>query len=138
MRQVLATFPKAGTKTARQAIDAASQAQQGWAEISSPDRAKVIFKAAEILESEKEDFARLLTMEEGKTLSESRGEVNRTISVFRFFSGSGYRLYGQAIPSEDPKVSIYTMREPLGVISVITPWNFPILLPSWKIAPALV
>ncbi|MDA4135216.1 MAG: aldehyde dehydrogenase family protein, partial [Thaumarchaeota archaeon] len=137
-RQVLARFPKANLETVRSAIDAAWEAQKKWGEVTSPERSKVLFKAAEILEAEREDYAKLITTEEGKTLAESRGEVTRTLSVLRFFSGSGYRLYGITIPSEDPKVQIYTRREPLGVVSIITPWNFPILLACWKIAPALI
>lgn len=137
-RQVLARFPKANRETVKAAIDAAGEAQKKWAEVPPPERARVLFKAAEILDAEKDEYAKLLTTEEGKTLAESAGEITRTLGVLRFFSGSGYRMYGQVIPSDDPKVQIYTRREPLGVVSIITPWNFPILLASWKIAPALV
>ena len=137
-RVVLAKFPRAGLDTAKAAIDAAYDAQKKWGDVTPPERAKVLFKAAEILDAEREDFATLLTTEEGKTLAESRGEIARALSVLRFFSGSGYRLYGLTIPSEDPKVQIYTRKEPLGVVSIVTPWNFPFLIPAWKIAPALV
>jgi acyl-CoA reductase-like NAD-dependent aldehyde dehydrogenase len=137
-RQVLAVFPKATRDVVGEAVDAAAAAHEKWAEVSGPDRSKVLFKVSELLEKEREQMATLLTTEEGKTLTESIGEIDRAISVFRFFSGLGFRIYGQTIPSVDPSLLLYTRREPLGVVSVITPWNYPVLISSWKIAPAIV
>jgi aldehyde dehydrogenase (NAD+) len=97
-----------------------------------------LFKAAEIMEGMVDELSRLLTREEGKTLQEARAEVVRAVEIFRFYAGAGYRIYGQTIPSADPAVTLYTIREPIGVISIITPWNFPIAIPAWKIAPALI
>jgi aldehyde dehydrogenase (NAD+) len=98
----------------------------------------VLSKASQILESRKPELAELLTREEGKTLAESTGEVQRAIDIFRFFGGLSYTLGGQTIPHELPGNLLFTMRQPLGVVGLITPWNFPIAIPAWKLAPALV
>lgn len=137
-RDVIGVFPKATTEDVRRAIDIAYDSQPKWERTPGPGRAKVLYKAADILEGMTDDLAQTLTREEGKTLAEARGEVIRAIDILRFFAGSGYRLSGQTLPSSDPGVMLYTKREPLGVVSVITPWNFPIAIPAWKIAPALV
>lgn len=137
-RDIIATFPQSNREDALAAIDAAEEAQKNWQKISSPQRGKILFKAAEIIEQRKEEFARVLTREEGKVLAESRAEVNRAIDIFRFFAGEGNRLNGEVIASEDPGMMLYTLRQPLGTVSVITPWNFPIAIPAWKIAPALI
>jgi aldehyde dehydrogenase (NAD+) len=134
---VVAVFPKSNRQDAKAAIDAACEAQEKWAETSPPKRGMVLFKAAEILEDNKEELSRILTREEGKVLNESRGEVGRVIEIFRFFAGEGQRLNGEVIASDDPHM-VYTQRQALGVISVITPWNFPAAIPAWKIAPALI
>jgi 2,5-dioxopentanoate dehydrogenase len=95
-------------------------------------------KVSQILESRKSELAELLTREEGKTLAESTGEVQRSADIFRFFSGISYTLGGQTIPHDLPNNLLYTSRHPLGVVGLITPWNFPIAIPAWKLAPALV
>jgi len=135
---VIGVFTKATVEDVRHAIDVAYDSQGKWASTPAPQRGKVLYKAAEILETQVDELARLLTREEGKTLAEARAEVVRAVDIFKFYASMGYRLYGQTIPSADPKVFLYTRREPLGVVSVITPWNFPIAIPAWKIAPALV
>lgn len=136
--EVVAEFPKLGIEEVARAIESAAEAQVGWAATPAPERGRVLVKAANYMESELEELAKILTREEGKTLNESRAEVARAISIFRFYGVMGYRLRGEFVESAEQKTHIFTIREPLGVVSIITPWNFPIAIPSWKIAPALV
>src|SRR5205814_414695 len=131
-------YPKSGEAEARAAIDAARAAQGGWAGQTPIARGRVLSKASEILASRRNELAELLTREEGKTLGESQGEVQRAIDIFRFFGGVSYTLGGQTIPHDLPGNLLYTVREPVGVVALITPWNFPIAIPAWKMAPALV
>ncbi len=136
--EILASFQLSTRNDAQAAIEAACAAFPKWAKTSPPERGKILHKASAILESEINELTRLLTREEGKTLAESRGEVQRSVDIFRFFAGMGLRLKGETFPSSAPKTFIFTIKEPIGVISILTPWNFPIAIPSWKIAPALV
>jgi acyl-CoA reductase-like NAD-dependent aldehyde dehydrogenase len=137
-RDIIGIVAKASAEDVRRAIDIAYDAQPKWEATPGPSRGKILFKAAEIMEGMVDELSRLLTREEGKTLQEARAEVVRAVEIFRFYAGAGYRIYGQTIPSADPAVTLYTIREPIGVISIITPWNFPIAIPAWKIAPALI
>jgi len=137
-RDVIGVIPMAGRKETQQAIEAAERALAGWRATPAPARARIIGKARAILESRKEEVARILTREEGKLLKESRGEVGKTLNVMEFFAGEGLRLAGETLPSEMPNTACYTVRRPIGVVGVITPWNFPICIPAWKICPALV
>jgi acyl-CoA reductase-like NAD-dependent aldehyde dehydrogenase len=125
-------------KTIAEAVAAAQDAQAAWAATPSTARGTILTDAAGILLSRAEDVARDLTREEGKTLTEARAEVRRAVDVLRFFGGEGWRLGGDHLPSSVPDTFVYTKREPLGVVAVITPWNFPIAIPAWKTAPALV
>ncbi|GBC68544.1 Aldehyde dehydrogenase, thermostable [archaeon HR01] len=135
---VVAVFPALSREDVRHAIDVARDAASGWAAITPADRGKILVKAAEIIDGNLEDFARTLTREEGKTLAESRAEVARSASILRFYGVMGYRLRGEITRSAEGRTHLFTVREPLGVVSIITPWNFPIAIPAWKIAPALV
>lgn len=135
--EVLGTFPKATTEDVQRAIAAAREAQPPWARIPAPDRGAILDKASQIVSARLEEFARTLTREEGKTLAEARGEVTRTRDLLRYYSGAGWRMSGDVLPPTTENEMIYTLREPLGVIGVITPWNFPSAIPAWKIAPAL-
>ncbi len=137
-REVVADYPKSGESETKAAIEAAKTAQAGWAAQTPVARGRVLSKASEILASRKNELAELLTREEGKTLAESQGEVQRAVDIFRFFGGISYTLGGQTIPHDLPGNLLYTTREPLGVVALITPWNFPIAIPVWKLAPALV
>ena len=137
-REVVAEYPLSGKEDALAAIGAAQQAQPGWATITPVARGRVLSKASQILEARKAELAELLTREEGKTLAESTGEVQRAIDIFRFFGGLSYTFGGQTLPHELPNNLLYTIRQPLGVVGLITPWNFPIAIPAWKMAPALV
>jgi aldehyde dehydrogenase (NAD+) len=137
-RQVVAEYPSADADDARQAIEAARQAAPGWAATTAVARGRVLSKASQILETRKAELAELLTREEGKTLAESQGEVQRAIDIFRFFGGLSYTLGGQTLPHDLPHNLLFTVRQPLGVVALITPWNFPVAIPAWKLAPALV
>ena len=138
IRDVIGLFPDSTREDVKEAIDIAKEVQKSWAALPAPQRGKVLLRASMLLEEGAEELTNLLTREEGKTLNESKGEVTRAIEVFRFFAGLGYRLRGETIPSAERRTFIYTLREPVGVASVITPWNFPIAIPAWKIAPALI
>ena len=120
------------------ALDAAKEAQPGWEATPAPGRGAVLDRASQILASRADLVARDLTREEGKTLAEARGEVQRAVDVLRYYGGEGWRLFGQVIPSNTTGTLIYTKREPIGIAAIITPWNFPIAIPAWKMAPALV
>jgi aldehyde dehydrogenase (NAD+) len=122
----------------RRAIDAAAAAYQDWRHTPAPQRGDIVRKAADLMELRRVELARLLTQEEGKTLPESLAEVDRAVANVRFASGQGTRLNGETIPSTQRGTFIYTVRDPLGVVACITPWNFPVAIPAWKIAPALV
>jgi acyl-CoA reductase-like NAD-dependent aldehyde dehydrogenase len=120
------------------AIDAAQKAQGEWARMPRPKRGAILAKAATLLKGKLETFAKTITREEGKNLAEARGEVQKAINCLEFTAGESRRPTGQVIPSEVPGTMIYTTRAPLGVVAVITPWNFPVCIPVWKIAAALV
>ncbi len=134
----LGQFQLSSKEDAKKAIDAAKAAFPGWRNTPPPQRGRMLNKTAEIIESRLDEFARTLTAEEGKTLVESTGEVRRAADLFRFYAGQGTRLDGRTYPSAFPRTFLYSVREPLGVVALMTPWNFPIAIPSWKIAPALI
>src|SRR5437773_1391303 len=128
----------ASAREAEAAIAAASEALPAWARMPAPKRGEIVERAADLLRAEEEEVARLLTREEGKTLAEAKGEIYRAYNVLNYTAGQSRRIGGVTIPSELAKNFAYTMRQPLGVVALITPWNFPIAIPAWKIAPALV
>src|SRR5205814_6891240 len=104
----------------------------------APARGKIVAKAARLMEETREELSQILTKEEGKTLSESRGELQRSINVAEFCAGESRRMNGETILSELPANFAYTLKQPIGVVACVTPWNFPVAIPTWKIAPALV
>jgi acyl-CoA reductase-like NAD-dependent aldehyde dehydrogenase len=136
--EVLAVFPAATTEDTAQAAAAAAEAFPAWRATPAPARGAILFRAAELLTERLEDVARTLTREEGKTLAESRGEVLRARDILRYFGGEGWRAGGDVLPPNAPDGMLFSRREPLGVVAVITPWNFPVAIPAWKLAPALV
>jgi 2,5-dioxopentanoate dehydrogenase len=136
--EVVAQYALGDAADAQAAIAAALRAWPGWASTTAVARGRVLSKASQILEGRKTELAELLTREEGKTLAESTGEVQRAIDIFRFFGGLSYTLGGQTIPHDLPDNLLYTQRQALGVVALITPWNFPIAIPAWKLAPALI
>ena len=136
--EVLGTVKQATRDEARAAVEAAIDAFRGWRSTPAPARGKIVGKAARLLEEHKEELATILTREEGKTLAESRGELQRSINVAEFCAGESRRMNGETIQSELPSNFAYTIKQPLGVVACVTPWNFPVAIPVWKIAPALV
>jgi aldehyde dehydrogenase (NAD+) len=137
-RDVVARFKSASKADALKAIDAAQKAAKGWAKTPAPQRGKVLAKAAEIARRRRDELAALMTREQGKILPEAKGEMDKGITLMDWFAGEGLRYMGTSSPSELPGNFLYTVREPLGVVSIITPWNFPWAIPVWKTAPALV
>ena len=137
-REVVAQYAQGGRADTQAAIAAAHAAFPAWAAQTSIARGRILSKTSQLLEARKAELAELLTREEGKTLAEATGEVQRTADIFRFFGGLGYQLGGQTIPHDLPGQLLFTRREPLGVVALITPWNFPIAIPAWKMAPALL
>ena len=131
-------FPDSTTTDAEQAIAAARHAFDSWRLVPAPKRAEILFKAAQIIASRKEAFARDMTREMGKVLEETRGDVQEAIDMTYFLAAEGRRLHGQTAPSELRDKFAMSLRQPIGVCSMITPWNFPMAIPSWKIIPALV
>jgi aldehyde dehydrogenase (NAD+) len=120
------------------AIAAASRAYETWRLVPAPVRAEMLFKAAQLIVERKEEYARDMTREMGKVLNETRGDVQEAIDMTFYMAGEGRRMFGQTVPSELRNKFAMSVRQPLGVCSIITPWNFPMAIPSWKIIPALV
>ncbi|MGW3955579.1 aldehyde dehydrogenase family protein [Streptomyces sp. NPDC004752] len=135
---VVAVAPVSDRTAVDAAVSAAADAQPGWAALPAPARGAILMDSAEILRSRHEHVAHDLVREEGKTLAEARGEVRRAIDVLRYFGSAGWRCGGEVLPSSQPDTMVHTRREPLGVAGLITPWNFPLAIPAWKTAPALV
>jgi acyl-CoA reductase-like NAD-dependent aldehyde dehydrogenase len=135
--ELVAILPASGADTLDQAVAAARAAQPAWAAATPEFRADCLHKAAELVLARAGELGRLLSREEGKTLPEGIGEVTRAARILRYFAGEAIRRHGLTLDSVRPGVDIQTFREPLGVIGLITPWNFPIAIPAWKAAPAL-
>ena len=120
------------------AVAAACDAFPAWRKTPPPRRAEILFRVAELLQARKEDLARWITFEMGKVTMEARGDVQEAIDMARYMAGEGRRMFGHTVPSELPDKFCMSLRDPIGVVAVITPWNFPIAVPSWKILPAFV
>ncbi|WP_017728894.1 alpha-ketoglutaric semialdehyde dehydrogenase GucD, partial [Halalkalibacterium ligniniphilum] len=119
-------------------VAAAKQAKKNWKKLGAPARGNYLHIVADILEANLNEIAESMTREMGKTLPEAKGETARGVAILRYYAGEGMRKTGDVIPSTDPEAMMFTTRAPLGVVGVITPWNFPVAIPIWKIAPALV
>ncbi|WP_350274803.1 aldehyde dehydrogenase family protein [Kribbella sp. HUAS MG21] len=135
---VIGEFAESGAADVRAAVDAAEAAQPGWDAIGPIERAKYLSRAARILEQRVDDLAAAITREQGKRLSEARGEVTRALTVLEFTIGEARRINGETTPAEEPRTVVLTFRRPIGLVGLITPWNFPVAIPMWKIAPALL
>jgi acyl-CoA reductase-like NAD-dependent aldehyde dehydrogenase len=131
-------FQQSTVEDAHTAINAAARAYERWRLVPAPKRAEILFTAARLIAERKEAFARDMTREMGKVLDETRGDVQEAIDMTYFIAGEGRRQYGQTVPSELRDKFAMSVRQPLGVCSIVTPWNFPMAIPSWKIVPALV
>ncbi len=136
--EIVGLFAKGTAAGVADAAAAAARAFPGWANLNAPARGAILFKAAEILDRRFDQVAADMTREEGKTLPEAKGEVRRAINIFRYFGGEGSRLEGLLVPSERDRVHMFALRKPIGVVGLVTPWNFPSAIPAWKLAPALV
>jgi len=136
--EVIGLAPLSTREETREAIAAARAAFAAWRDTPAPVRGRVIAKAAILMEQQKEELARILTREEGKTFKDSLGEVQKSVNILEFMAGESRRLGGETLPSELPKNFAYTLKQPLGVVAAITPWNFPVSIPVWKISPALI
>jgi len=136
--ELIGIFPSSTAADVNVAVDAAKEAYKKWRLVPAPKRAEILFRAAELLVARKEEYAREMTREMGKVLAETRGDVQEAIDMTYLMAGEGRRLYGQTTPSELPDKFAMSVRASIGVAALVTPWNFPMAIPSWKIAPALV
>ena len=136
--EVIGKSTRSSAQDVDRAVGVAVRAQAEWAKVPRPARGALLAKVARTLQGRVDEIARTLTREEGKNFHEARGEVLKSINVLEFTASEGRRPTGEVIPSEMPNTFLYTTRAPLGVVGVITPWNFPICIPAWKIGPALL
>jgi alpha-ketoglutaric semialdehyde dehydrogenase len=136
--ELVGIFPLSTREDVDDAVDAAKEAFKRWRLTPAPHRGEILYRAAETLVKRKEDLARDMTREMGKPLAETRGDVQEAIDMTYYMAGEGRRLFGQTVPSELPSKAAMSVRDPLGVVGMITPWNFPMAIPSWKIMPALI
>jgi aldehyde dehydrogenase (NAD+) len=137
-RDVIGIFQRSDKRDVDDAVSAARQAFERWRLVPAPRRAEIIFRAGEILQERKEEYARQMTREMGKVLKETRGDVQEAIDTAFYMAGEGRRLFGATVPSELPNKFAMAVRMPIGVCGMIAPWNFPMAIPSWKLLPALV
>jgi len=137
-RDLIGLFQRSNQDDVNAAVEAAKNAFNGWRLYPAPRRAEILFRIAEILLDKKEEFARDMTREMGKVLKETRGDVQEAIDMSYYMAGEGRRQFGQTTPSELPNKFMMSLRMPIGVCALITPWNFPMAIPSWKLMPALI
>ena len=136
--EVIGLFARSDEADVAAAVEAARRAWDGWRLMPAPRRAEILYKAAALLVERKEEYARDMTREMGKVLKETRGDVQEAIDTGFYAGGEGRRLFGETVPAELPNKFAMSVRSPIGVCGLITPWNFPMAIPSWKIFPALV
>jgi alpha-ketoglutaric semialdehyde dehydrogenase len=136
--ELIGTFPKSGAADVDRAVEAATHAYEDWRLVPAPARGEILFRFGQLVREHKEELALLMSHEMGKVLPEAGGDVQEAIDMSFYMAGEGRRLFGQTTPSELRDKFNMSVRMPIGVIGVITPWNFPIAIPSWKITPALV
>ncbi len=137
-KEVLGLFPKSSSEDVKKAVDAAAAAFNEWRLTPAPQRGEIILRAGQLLTERKEAHARDMTQEMGKVLNEARGDVQEAIDMTIYVAGEGRRMLGDTTPSELPGKFCMSVRMPIGIIGCITPWNFPMAIPSWKVMPALV
>jgi aldehyde dehydrogenase (NAD+) len=136
--EVTGVFPASGAEDAREAVAAAAAAFPGWAALPAPARAAFLFRTADAIEARVERIAQDMTAEMGKPLREARMEAARAAAILRYSAGEAYRPAGEVFEPSVGGQTLYTRRRPIGVVGLITPWNFPVAIPVWKLAPALV
>jgi acyl-CoA reductase-like NAD-dependent aldehyde dehydrogenase len=135
---VLARFPKGTRADVHKAIDAAEAAYPAWRKMPPPKRGVILLRAAQIMRARKDELGALVSSEMGKVIAEGRGDVQEAIDFLEYIAGEGRRLLGETTPSELPNKFCMTVRQPIGVVGCITPWNFPVAIPIWKIGAALI
>ena len=138
IKEIVGTYPLSTADETTAAIEAAHGALAGWKSLPGAVRSEILHRAANILDEHIEELARTMTREMGKPIGEARGEVKRGVVLLRYYAGEGMRAMGEVYPASDGKTLLYSNRVPLGVVGVITPWNFPVAIPIWKMAPALI
>lgn len=136
--ELVGLFVKASAADVSRAAEAAEAAFSAWSALPGPARGNYLYKVADILDRKFDEISADMTREEGKTLPEAKGEVRRSINIFRYFAGEGSRMNGLLVPSERDRVHMFAIRKPVGVVGLVTPWNFPSAIPAWKLAPALI
>jgi acyl-CoA reductase-like NAD-dependent aldehyde dehydrogenase len=136
--ELLGHFPLSDQADVDAAVAAARSAFERWRLVPAPRRGEILYRAGELLIRHKEELARIMTQEMGKVLKETRGDVQEGIDMAYYMGGEGRRLFGYSVPVELPNKSGVAMRDPVGVVACITPWNFPVAIPTWKMFPALV
>jgi aldehyde dehydrogenase (NAD+) len=136
--EIIGEFPLSNQADVEGAVAAARDAYKTWRLVPAPKRAEILFRVAELLLKRKEEFSRDMTREMGKVLAETRGDVQEAIDMTYYMAGEGRRLFGQTTPSELPNKFAMSVRQPIGVCGMITPWNFPMAIPAWKMMPALI
>jgi aldehyde dehydrogenase (NAD+) len=136
--QVIGQFQASLPQDADNAITAATDAAQAWASTPAPQRGAALYKTLDIMALRADELARAITIEEGKPITDAVGEVKRAMNIIEYAAGEGRRLFGYTTPSELPETVAYTVKRPIGVVAIITPWNFPLAIPAWKIAPCLI
>lgn len=137
-RDLVGEYADSRPEDVHEAVMAAKAAFPAWRKLSPDARAQYLFKAADLLAARKDAVAAALTREEGKSLPEAAGETNRGVVLLRYYAGEGLRIGGDVLPSANPQTLLFTERVPLGVVGLVTPWNFPVAIPIWKTAPALI
>src|SRR3954454_17538986 len=136
--EVIESFPRSDADDVARAVDVARETWESWRLRPAPERATILFRSAQVLEQHKPELSDLMTREMGKVKAEAGGDVQEAIDMSYYMGGEGRRLFGQTTPSELREKFIMSVRMPVGVVGAITPWNFPIAIPAWKLCPALV
>jgi len=136
--EVVGSYQLSSSNDFNNAATSARTAQKAWRKLAGSVRGDYLLKAASILEERIDDIAATMTREMGKTFAEAKGETARGVAILRYYAGEGMRSIGDVIPSTDSEALLFTTRVPVGVVGVVTPWNFPVAIPLWKMAPALI
>ncbi len=137
-KEIIGKFPKSNAKDVDNAVKSAREHFDRWRQVPAPKRGEILYHFGQLLTKSKEEIARLMTREMGKVLKETRGDVQEAIDMAFYAAGEGRRLFGQTTPSELQNKTAFSIRMPIGVCGIITPWNFPAAIPAWKILPALI
>src|SRR4051795_5729398 len=136
--ELIDSFPRSGADDVARAVETAREAWESWRLVPAPERGNILFRFAQVLEAHKAELSDLMTREMGKVKAEAGGDVQEAIDMSYYMGGEGRRLHGQTTPSELRDKFMMSVRMPIGVVGAITPWNFPIAIPAWKLCPALV